>query len=70
MGKTSGNLMHVYLDAVFYPNIYREKNIFMQEGWHYDLEDAEDELTINGVVYNEMKGAFSSPDDVLDRGSA
>ena len=66
-GKDFQNLMHVYLDAVFYPNIYREKNIFMQEGWHYDLEDVEDELTINGVVYNEMKGAFSSPDDVLDR---
>ncbi len=61
------NLMHVYLDAVFYPNIYNEKKIFMQEGWHYELESAEEELAINGVVYNEMKGAFSSPDDVLDR---
>ena len=66
-GKDFQNLMHVYLDAVFYPNIYQEKNIFLQEGWHYELEDAEDALTINGVVYNEMKGAFSSPDDVLDR---
>lgn len=65
--KDFQNLMHVYLDAVFYPNIYNEKKIFMQEGWHYELADAEDELTINGVVYNEMKGAFSSPDDVLDR---
>ncbi len=65
--KDFQNLMHVYLDAVFYPNIYKERKIFMQEGWHYELEDAEDELTINGVVYNEMKGAFSSPDDVLDR---
>lgn len=65
--KDFQNLMHVYLDAVFYPNIYNEKKIFMQEGWHYELEDAADELTINGVVYNEMKGAFSSPDDVLDR---
>ena len=61
------NLMHVYLDAVFYPNIYKEKKIFEQEGWHYELESPEDELTINGVVYNEMKGAFSSPDDVLER---
>lgn len=61
------NLMHVYLDAVFYPNIYHEKKIFQQEGWHYQLEKEEDELEINGVVYNEMKGAFSSPDDVLDR---
>ena len=65
--KDFQNLMHVYLDAVFYPNIYREEKIFKQEGWHYELENAEDELTINGVVYNEMKGAFSSPDDVLDR---
>ena len=59
--------MDVYLDAVFHPNIYREEKIFRQEGWHFELEDAEDELTINGVVYNEMKGAFSSPDDVLYR---
>ena len=65
--KDFQNLMHVYLDAVFYPNIYQEKKIFMQEGWHYELNDPEDELHINGVVYNEMKGAFSSPDDVLDR---
>ena len=61
------NLMHVYLDAVFYPNIYQEKKIFLQEGWHYDMESVEDTLSMNGVVYNEMKGAFSSPDDVLDR---
>ena len=56
--KDFQNLMHVYLDAVFYPNIYNEKNIFMQEGWHYELEDAEEELRINGVVYNEMRGHF------------
>ncbi|MCR5675705.1 MAG: insulinase family protein [Lachnospiraceae bacterium] len=61
------NLMHVYLDAVFYPNIYAERKIFEQEGWHYEMESADDELRINGVVYNEMKGAYSSPDDVLDR---
>lgn len=65
--KDFRNLMDVYLDAVFHPNIYREEKIFRQEGWHYEMEDAEDELTINGVVYNEMKGAFSSPDDVLYR---
>lgn len=65
--KDFRNLMDVYLDAVFHPNIYREEKIFRQEGWHYELEDMEDELTINGVVYNEMKGAFSSPDDVLYR---
>ena len=65
--KDFQNLMHVYLDAVFYPNIHNEKKIFQQEGWHYELESADDELTINGVVYSEMKGAFSSPDDVLER---
>ena len=61
------NLMDVYLDAVLRPNIYEKEEIFRQEGWHYELEEADGELTINGVVYNEMKGAFSSPDDVLDR---
>lgn len=61
------NLMDVYLDAVFYPNIYKTKEILMQEGWHYDLEKKEDELTYKGVVYNEMKGAFSSPEGILMR---
>lgn len=65
--KDFQNLMHVYLDAVFFPNIYKTEKIFMQEGWHYDMQSPEDDLTINGVVYNEMKGAFSSPDDVLYR---
>ena len=65
--KDFQNLMHVYLDAVFYPNIYNEPKIFEQEGWHYEMESPEDDLHINGVVYNEMKGAFSSPDDVLER---
>lgn len=59
------NLMDVYLDAVFHPNITKYREIFMQEGWHYELESEESELTINGVVYNEMKGAYSSPDEVL-----
>ena len=61
------NLMSVYMDAVLHPNIAKEKKIFLQEGWHYELEDQDAELKINGVVYNEMKGAFSSPDDVLSR---
>ncbi|MEE3420850.1 MAG: insulinase family protein [Lachnospiraceae bacterium] len=61
------NLMHVYLDAVFYPNIGRDERIFRQEGWHYEMNSPEDPLTINGVVYNEMKGAFSSPDDIFER---
>lgn len=61
------NLMHVYLDAVFFPNIYKREEIFRQEGWHYEMKDLNSPVTINGVVYNEMKGAFSSPEDVLDR---
>ncbi|MEA3548103.1 MAG: insulinase family protein [Thermodesulfobacteriota bacterium] len=61
------NLMNVYLDAVFYPNIYRKPEIFLQEGWHYELEGPEDDLSYNGVVYNEMKGAFSSPEQILFR---
>ncbi len=61
------NLMHVYMDAVLYPNIYQRKEIFLQEGWHYELEREEDELKYNGVVYNEMKGAFSSPESMLFR---
>lgn len=65
--KDFQNLMHVYLDAVFHPNIYKHQEIFLQEGWHYELEDAEAPITLNGVVYNEMKGAFSSPEGVLDR---
>lgn len=63
--KDFENLMDVYLDAVFHPNIVKYKEIFMQEGWHYELESADAPLTINGVVYNEMKGAYSSPDEVL-----
>ena len=65
--KDFQNLMHVYLDAVFYPNIYEKEAIFRQEGWHYELDEETGELSYNGVVYNEMKGAFSSPDDVLAR---
>ena len=59
------NLMHVQRDAVCYPNIYKKEEIFRQEGWNYHLEKKEGPLKYNGVVYNEMKGAFSSPDDVL-----
>jgi Zn-dependent M16 (insulinase) family peptidase len=61
------NLMDVYLDAVFYPNIYSQPEILMQEGWHYELEKKEDKLSYKGVVYNEMKGAFSSPEGCLMR---
>lgn len=65
--KDFQNLMHVYLDAVFYPNIYKEEKIFRQEGWHYELESADAPLKYNGVVFNEMKGVFSSPDQLLYR---
>lgn len=61
------NLMDVYLDAVLYPSIYKYPEIFMQEGWYYNLESKDGELTYNGVVYNEMKGAYSSPDSLLYR---
>ncbi|MCD8120288.1 MAG: insulinase family protein [Lachnospiraceae bacterium] len=61
------NLMHVYMDAVLYPNVYEREEIFRQEGWSYELESVDAPLIYNGVVYNEMKGAFSSPDDVLAR---
>ncbi|MDD3183697.1 MAG: insulinase family protein [Anaerostipes sp.] len=61
------HLVHVYLDAVFYPNIYKNEKIMMQEGWHYSLENKDAPITYNGVVYNEMKGVFSSPDQQLAR---
>ncbi|MEN6444792.1 MAG: insulinase family protein [Candidatus Cloacimonas sp.] len=63
------NLMRVYLDAVFFPNIYREPNILHQEGWHLELLSEEDPLNYRGVVYNEMKGAFSSPENNINRKS-
>lgn len=65
--KDFQNLMDVYLDAVFHPNIYIHEEILKQEGWHYELEDLEGELTYNGVVYNEMKGVYSDPNQQLAR---
>jgi len=58
-------LVEVYLDAVFFPNILHNEDIFLQEGWHYELLKPEDDLTLKGVVYNEMQGVFSSPDRIL-----
>ena len=63
--KDYHNLMDVYLDAVFNPNTYNNEKIMRQEGWHYHLEHEDDDLTYNGVVYNEMKGAYSSPEQML-----
>jgi Zn-dependent M16 (insulinase) family peptidase len=65
--KDFRNLMDVYMDAVFYPNIYKTPETLMQEGWHYELEDKDGEVTYKGVVYNEMKGVFSSPDAILEK---
>ena len=59
------NLMHVYLDAVFYPNITEET--FKQEGWHYELNSPKDKVVYKGVVLNEMKGEFSNPESCIDR---
>ncbi len=65
--KDFTNLIDVYLDAVFYPNIYKYPEIMMQEGWHYELDNKDSEINYKGVVYNEMKGAFSSPESILFR---
>lgn len=62
------NLMDVYLDAVLHPAIYHRPRIFEQEGWHLELDGADAPLTYNGVVFNEMKGALSDPDEVLFEG--
>ncbi len=64
--KDFENLMDVYMDAVLNPNIYTKDEIFRQEGWSYHIESEEEDITINGVVYNEMKGALSSPDSVVN----
>ena len=64
--KDFQNLMDVYLDAVFYPLIYENEYTLLQEGWHYSIKDKNEPLKYNGVVYNEMKGVFSSADAVLD----
>ncbi len=65
--KDFQNLMDVYMDAVLHPNIYKNEKIFRQEGWHYELTDKDEPIIYNGVVYNEMKGVYSSPENVIDR---
>lgn len=60
------NLMSVYLDAVFCPSIYERPEIFMQEGWHYEFEEGESEPYYNGVVFSEMKGAYSNVERLID----
>jgi len=61
------NLVDVYLDAVFHPRCMTNEKTFLQEGWHYELDSPEGEMTFKGVVFNEMKGVYSSPDSVLAR---
>lgn len=65
--KDFQNLMNVYLDAVFYPNMVKDKRIFDEEGWRYELNSQDGELKYNGIVYNEMKGNYSSPEWMLNR---
>ena len=65
--KDYANLMEVYMDAVLHPNLYKREEIFKQEGWHYELRDKNDPITINGIVYSEMKGAFSTPESCQQR---
>jgi predicted Zn-dependent peptidase len=61
------NLVDVYLDAVFHPRCVNEVQTFQQEGWHYELNDPSEDITYKGVVFNEMKGVYSQPDNVLGR---
>ncbi len=65
--KDFRNLEDVYMDAVFHPNLHVRDEIFKQEGWRYELENADDDITLNGVVYSEMKGVYSSPDSLFSR---
>ena len=58
------NLIDVYMDAVLHPLLAEQT--LMQEGWHYELSDPSEPLTYKGVVFNEMKGAYSSPENVLE----
>lgn len=58
------NLVDIYMDAVLHPLAVKKKEIFYQEGWHHELHDKGDELIYKGVVFNEMKGAYSSADEV------
>ncbi|XP_014520661.1 presequence protease 1, chloroplastic/mitochondrial [Vigna radiata var. radiata] len=63
------NLVDVYLDAVFFPRCVEDFQIFQQEGWHFELNDPSEDITYKGVVFNEMKGVYSQPDNILGRAS-
>lgn len=60
------NILDIYMDAVYNPNMTKNKEIFMQEGWSYTINNKDEDIKINGVVYNEMKGAYSSPLRILN----
>lgn len=64
--KDFRNLVDVYMDSVLHPQIYHREEVFRQEGWRYEMESADSELAINGVVYSEMKGAYSDPETGLE----
>jgi Zn-dependent M16 (insulinase) family peptidase len=64
--KDFKNIMGIYMDAVFFPNFKKDSRIFSQEGWRYELDSKDGELKYNGVVYNEMKANYSSPNFTLD----
>ncbi|XP_065024478.1 presequence protease 1, chloroplastic/mitochondrial isoform X1 [Musa acuminata AAA Group] len=61
------NLVDVYLDAVFFPKCVEDFQTFQQEGWHYELNNPEEDISYKGVVFNEMKGVYSQPDNILGR---
>ncbi|CAK9315812.1 unnamed protein product [Citrullus colocynthis] len=61
------NLVDVYLDAVFFPKCVEDFKTFQQEGWHYELNDPSEDISYKGVVFNEMKGVYSQPDNILGR---
>ncbi|CDY28099.1 BnaC06g02800D [Brassica napus] len=61
------NLVDVYLDAVFFPNCVDDVHTFQQEGWHYELNHPSEDISYKGVVFNEMKGVYSQPDNILGR---
>ncbi|KAJ6716650.1 PRESEQUENCE PROTEASE [Salix koriyanagi] len=61
------NLVDVYLDAVFFPKCVEDHHTFQQEGWHFELNNPSEEISYKGVVFNEMKGVYSQPDNILGR---
>ncbi|XP_052194303.1 presequence protease 1, chloroplastic/mitochondrial-like isoform X2 [Diospyros lotus] len=61
------NLVDVYLDAVFFPKCIEDFQTFQQEGWHYELDNPSEDITYKGVVFNEMKGVYSQPDNIMGR---